>query len=129
MLQPTDMSDAAPPDVDDPLDGDEELGDALRYAITSYGADMPVDSIVRRLERGDIFVPSFQRNYVWSQKQASRFLESLLLGLPVPGIFLFKEPHNRKLMVVDGQQRLATLERFYAGLFNGKKFVLTGVSV
>lgn len=128
MLQPTDMSDAAPPDVDDPLDGDEELGDALRYAITSYGADMPVDSIVRRLERGDIFVPSFQRNYVWSQKQASRFLESLLLGLPVPGIFLFKEPHNRKLMVVDGQQRLATLERFYAGLFNGKKFVLTGVS-
>lgn len=128
MLQATDVPDVLPPDVDDPRDGDEDLGDTLRYAITSYGADMLVDGVVRRLNGGDIFVPSFQRNYVWSQRQASRFLESLLLGLPVPGIFLFREPHSRKLMVVDGQQRLATLQRFYAGVFNGKKFVLTGVS-
>lgn len=128
MLQATNLPNAPSPDVDDPRDGDEDLGDALRYAVMSYGADMLVDSIVRRLDQGDIFVPGFQRGYVWSQKQASRFLESLLLGLPVPGIFLFREPDTKKLMVIAGQQRLTTLQRFYAGIFNGKKVVMAGVS-
>ncbi len=36
-----------------------------KYEITSYGADYPVDGLVARLKRGDIYVPSFQRNYVW----------------------------------------------------------------
>lgn len=116
-----------PPEVVDPRDGDEEFGDTLRYAIRSYGADMPVESLVRRMDQ-DIFVPSFQRKFVWSQKQASRFIESLLLDLPVPGVFLFREPDTKRLMVVDGQQRLVTLERYYHGLFGNKRFGLVGVS-
>ena len=94
------------PTIEDPVGDDEELGQPVRYTISSYGADMPIDGLVNRLKRGDIFVPSFQRNFVWTITQASRFIESLVLGLPVPGIFLFKEPETRKLMVVDGQQRL-----------------------
>ncbi len=53
--------------------------------------------------------------------EASRFIESLLLGLPVPGIFLAKEPETNKLLVIDGQQRLKTLQFFYNGYFNPKK--------
>lgn len=115
-------------EIEDPLDGDEEFGDAVRYAIASYGADMPVDAMVQRLDRDDIFVPQFQRKFVWSRRQASRFVESLLLGLPVPGVFLFRVPKSRKLMVVDGQQRILTLQRFRHGRFNDKPFALTGVS-
>lgn len=114
--------------VDDPLGDDDELGGLSRYAITSYGSDMLVDGIVRRLDEGAIFIPPFQRKFVWSITQASRFIESLLLGLPVPGVFLFKEPHSRRLMVVDGQQRLLTLQQYYRGLFGDRKFGLVGVS-
>lgn len=107
---------------------DDEFADPVRYIITSYGADMPVDALIKRLDVGNIFIPEFQRNFVWTRAQSSRFVESLLLGLPVPGIFLFKEPDTQKLMIVDGQQRLQTLHRFYKGTFEEKKFDLIGVS-
>ncbi len=117
----------------DQLDGDaideqDESGGAIRYLIMSYGSDIPVDTIVTRLKREDIFVPSFQRDFIWTLSQASRFIESLLLGLPVPGVFLFKDPDTEKLMVVDGQQRLRTLEAFHDGSFGERRFRLTNVS-
>lgn len=97
------------------------------YSITSYGADYPVDSLVKRLEKDVIFIPSFQRSYVWKLPQASRFIESLLLGLPVPGIFLSREADSGKLLVIDGHQRLKTLLFFYEGIFEGREFRLTNV--
>ncbi|MCP4581672.1 MAG: DUF262 domain-containing protein [candidate division Zixibacteria bacterium] len=102
----------------------------FKYSITSYGADYPVDGLVKRIKNQSIFVPPFQRNYVWSHKMASRFIESLLLGLPVPGIFLSKEEDSRKLKVIDGQQRLRTLQFFYDGVFepNKIKFELADVN-
>ncbi|MDZ7705481.1 MAG: DUF262 domain-containing protein [Trueperaceae bacterium] len=99
----------------------------FQYSITSYGADYPVDSIVKRLRDKAILIPEFQRKYVWSIKDASRFIESLLLGLPVPGVFFSKESDTGKLLVIDGQQRLLSLLYFYDGIFGGKEFRLTGV--
>jgi len=72
----------------------------VEYAITSYGADYDVEGLVKRLERDSITIPPFQRDYVWSQQEASRFIESLLLGLPVPGIFLAREPQTEQLTVL-----------------------------
>ena len=99
------------------------------YVVTSYGADYPVDAIVKRLEQDDIFIPGFQRRFVWKQPQASRFIESLLLGLPVPGIFLGKQEETNRLLIIDGQQRLLTLRYFYEGVFagSGRQFALKGV--
>jgi len=109
-------------------EGDDEII-LFQYSITSYGADYPVDGLIKRLDNKDIIIPDFQRGYVWNQKQASRFIESLLLGLPVPGIFLSKEPLTNKLLVIDGQQRLSSLSFFYQGIFGktGKEFILKGV--
>lgn len=100
---------------------------AVSYDITSYGADYPVDGLVKRLNRRDVVIPSFdpayeetdevrgfQRRFVWTRPQMDKFVESLLLGLPVPGIFLVREKTNR-LLVLDGQQRLRTLQNFYRG--------------
>ena len=88
------------------------------YNIASYGADYDVEGIFRRLKRKEIFVPPFQRDYVWNQTDASRFIESLLLGLPVPGVFLASDPETGRFLVIDGQQRLLTIQFFYDGLFN-----------
>lgn len=123
------------PDIlDDPINEallDEEDSDEedLRYEISSYGADYDVEGLVKRLRTGDAKIPDFQRGYVWPLKQASRFVESLLLGLPVPGIFLSTEQETKKLLVIDGHQRLTTLRGFYDGIFptSKKEFALTDV--
>ena len=103
---------------------DESINDITvipeHYDITSFGADFDVEGLVKRMRRGDIFVPDFQRGYVWPQPMASRLIESLLLGLPVPGIFLARESGSNKLIVIDGQQRLKTLRDFYDGFFAQK---------
>ncbi|MEO6192553.1 MAG: DUF262 domain-containing protein [Thermoanaerobaculia bacterium] len=117
---------------------DEAESDAIvphpRYDITSYGSDPDVEGLVRRIRRAEILVPSFQRDYVWRLPEASRFVESLLLGLPVPGVFFAIEPKTNKLLVIDGQQRLKTLQFFYDGVFNPRPgegrqrvFILTDV--
>jgi len=109
------------------------------YAITAYGADPQADGLIKRMKEGDIFIPlfslpaseaagapRFQREYVWKKQQADRFIESLLLGLPVPGIFLVKEESGRHL-VLDGHQRLRSLLRFYTNDWEGGAFVLEEV--
>jgi len=107
---------------------DEESTTTVRYLISSYGADYPVDSIVSRLTSKAIDIPEFQRGFVWSWAQASKFIESLLIGLPVPGIFLSRDPGTQKLFVIDGQQRLQTLSTFYEGVLLGREFKLRGVN-
>ena len=92
-----------------------------RYDITSYGIDFDIEGIVRRVKKGDIYIPEFQRNFVWKMPESSRFIESLLLGLPVPGIFLAQDPETNKMLVIDGQQRLLSLKFFYDGYFNPKE--------
>jgi len=122
----------------------EDLDEALEvipftYSITAYGADYPVDAVVKRIESKDIIVPTFswepetgtkvvgfQREYVWPRPKADRFIESLLLGLPVPGIFLVKESTGR-FLVLDGHQRLYTLRAFHEGVINGVEYKLGDV--
>lgn len=99
----------------------EESSSPRIYGISSYGADYDVEGLVKRLKRKDIFIPPFQRDYVWNQAEASRLIESFLLGLPVPGVFLAKESDSNKLSVIDGQQRLKSLLFFYEGFFNPKE--------
>jgi len=108
--------------------GDAPDLDALPlYSITAYGADLPVDGLVKRIQSQDIYIPSFQRGFVWTKRQADRFVESLLLGLPVPGIFLARESDSHKLVVIDGQQRLRTLEFFCSGMFGEHRYALDDV--
>lgn len=115
--------------VEDALteEGDSIEVQTQRYAVSSYGADYTVDGLVKRIQNNDIVVPKFQRGFVWDIKESSRFIESLLLGLPVPSIFLTKDGDG-KLLVVDGQQRLFTLSYFYDGKWrDGKEFALRDV--
>jgi len=106
--------------------------------VTYSGQDFDVEGLVRRLNKGDILVPTFghdderitsagfQRGFVWTRPQMDRFIESLLLGYPIPGIFLVRQA-DRRYLVLDGQQRLKTLQHFYQGTFGGREFSLRNV--
>lgn len=94
-----------------------EIETPSRFEVSSYGWDSDVEGLVKRLNRGDIKLPGFQRGFVWSPTEQSRFIESLILGLPVPNIFLAKDNESKTLNIIDGQQRLKTLQRYLAGDF------------
>jgi uncharacterized protein with ParB-like and HNH nuclease domain len=110
------------------LEEDDDILPA-KFSISVSRIDFDVDGIVKRLRKDEINIPDFQRTYVWKPKQASRLIESLLLGLPVPGIFLSRELETNKLLVLDGQQRLKTLQSFYDGKlpYSRNAFSLRGV--
>ena len=111
---------------------DLEVGTPV-YRIRSYPSDPELETLHARWQRGDIIIPTFQRGFVWKPAQASRLIESFLMGLPVPGIFVFvEEPDPRenihKQLVIDGQQRLRSVFGYFNGeLPDGRVFRLTGV--
>lgn len=86
------------------------------YDIVTYPADYTLEGLIGKLNK-TIIVPGFQRKFVWNVKQASRLIESFLLGLPVPAIFLYSDPQTGKFLVVDGQQRLLSVSYFFEGYF------------
>ncbi|MXZ86863.1 MAG: DUF262 domain-containing protein [Acidimicrobiia bacterium] len=104
------------------------------YDILTYPADYTLEVIVSKWKKGEIISPNFQRNFVWSLNRASRLIESFLLGLPVPSIFLFSDQSTNSLIIVDGQQRLQSIVYFFEGVFgeevNGNRqvFRLAGLS-
>lgn len=89
---------------------DEYSNDDL-LNIQSWGVDLSVQDLLYQYKEGDILKPELQRNYVWDKKEASRFVESLLLGLPVPSIFLANMADGVRL-IVDGYQRIMTLYHY-----------------
>lgn len=103
---------------------DEETS-VISYDISVIPNDFNVMTINSLIESGIISMPTFQRNYVWDRKRASRFIESLILGLPIPQIFLYQIERN-KYSIIDGQQRLLTIYFFAKQRFprSGKRTVL-----
>ncbi len=119
-------------DLDIAEDVEEEA--YVEYDIATYPSDYTLDVLQQMKERGDITVPPYQRRYVWTIKQASVLVESFLLGLPVPPLFLYINDQN-KSEVIDGQQRLLSMVYYLEGYFGepdtkGRRqvFKLSGLS-
>ncbi len=109
--------------------GDEEEAQNIRYEIMSFPTDFTVKVMHEKWASSQLVIPDYQRRYVWNIRQASRLIESFLLGLPIPQVFLFREHSNPTLYVVDGHQRLSTIARYYDGQFSTtREFRLTGVN-
>jgi uncharacterized protein with ParB-like and HNH nuclease domain len=81
------------------------------YDITATPNDFNVVTLHNFVESGAVRIPGFQRNFVWDIGRASKLIESLILGLPVPQLFLYEQAKNR-FLVIDGQQRLMSIYYF-----------------
>ena len=105
--------------------------DINNFEIMTYPADTTLKGYKELWDTEQLKNPSFQRQYVWDQTRAGRLIESFLLGLAVPGVFLYKERNSSKYLVIDGQQRIRTVVSFLKGYFDDnrkKKFILKKVS-
>ncbi len=86
------------------------------YDITASPNDFNIKTLFHFIESGSLIIPGFQRNYVWDIKRASKLIESILLGLPIPQIFLYEQERN-KFLIIDGQQRLMSIFYFITQRF------------
>lgn len=102
----------------------EEI-DIRKCKFATYGGDFIVRQLMDMLDEQEIETPKIQRNYVWTLKIASRFIESILLDLPIPSIFLAKN-EDGKFIIIDGLQRLTCLYNYtVTGTINKKVFKLS----
>jgi hypothetical protein len=84
------------------------------YDTREYPVEVIVSKYLDNLEtdENDIFVPDYQRDLVWDDSRQSKFIESILIGLPIPFVFVADDKESGRLEIVDGSQRIRTLARF-----------------
>ncbi|WFU79412.1 DUF262 domain-containing protein [Bradyrhizobium sp. CIAT3101] len=95
----------------------------VRYIVREYPAEVVVRKYLvgKDSDRNEIYVPDYQRDLIWPQKNQSRFIESMLIGIPIPFLFVAdisekEDPDSSgRLEIVDGVQRIRTLVEFMSG--------------
>ena len=85
-----------------------EQSKRIEFYLTEYSVEL----LALKMERGDFEIPPYQREDTWEPSRKDRFIESLLMGLPIPFLFFWEIPDSGKLEIVDGSQRLRTIHQF-----------------
>lgn len=126
-------------DRDEEFEGDDadesssdlELSEDKFAGLLVAPADWTIETLYRQIGKQIDLDPDFQRRNVWSSKAKSRFIESLMLGIPIPQILLSAKPNSKSsFLVLDGKQRLLTIKEFLDGtLPNGRPFHLRSLRV
>lgn len=124
------------PEYSEPLEGIEDLHDlsprGVHQAVVS-ATDWTTETIIGQINKGNIQLnPAFQRRDAWRADRKSRFIESLILGFPVPQLVLAESKERKgSYIVIDGKQRLLSVRQFAAevddAVYNVLK--LTGLSI
>lgn len=106
----------------------EEQIRALQREVKYDLRDFTVDYLVKQFRDDLFFIPSYQRQFIWRPSNKSNFIESVILGLPIPMLFVADMTDGR-LEIVDGAQRIQTLEEFLGNdLRLGKLSLLTNLT-
>lgn len=114
------------------LKADEQIK-AYSKKIDFYTSEYTVEILAKKVSEGEYTVPEYQREYTWDEPRKCRFIESLIIGLPIPFLFFWMNDDTGKLEIVDGSQRLRTIEEYFNNrlmlnglerldLLNGTKF-------
>ncbi|UFN51779.1 DUF262 domain-containing protein (plasmid) [Roseomonas sp. OT10] len=89
-----------------------EQSKRIEFNLVEY----TIEILANKMEDGSFFIPDYQREDTWEDARKSRFVESILMGLPIPFLFFWERPDGR-LEIVDGSQRLRTIQQFILGGF------------
>lgn len=83
----------------------------IEFYLTEYSVEL----LAAKMHTNEFVIPPYQRDDTWEPARKSRFIESLLMGLPIPFLFFWESPATGKLEIVDGSQRLRTIDQFVLG--------------
>ena len=107
--------------------GDEDEVLTVETQLLQSLGSPSIPDFLREVESGDLVIPKSRRTLRWSRERASRWIESLLLDLPVPKVVLFTERERGRSVVADGCQRLLSILYYYRGAIGDEEFTLRGV--
>lgn len=107
-------SDAEKAELDIQIQEKQKITD---YEIREFPVSVIVDKFTNGLEKdeAELYIPDYQREFIWDERQRSRFIESIMLNLPIPYLFVAdtaQEKFEGRLEIVDGSQRIRTLVDF-----------------
>ena len=85
-----------------------EQSKRIEFFLTEFSIEL----LAAKMKNEDFIIPQYQRNDNWEPERKSRFVESILMGLPIPFLFFWESPGTGKLEIVDGSQRLRTIQQF-----------------
>lgn len=93
----------------------EEQIRALRKEIDYNTRDYSIDFLIQQFRNDEFYIPDeYQRQYIWNDSDKNRFIESILLGLPIPLMF-FSDTEDGRCEIIDGAQRTQAMEEFMSG--------------
>src|SRR5579859_2413807 len=129
---------STPDDLDEAddlsIENEDDLGEIskgiLKQAVV-FSTDWTTDVLIQQLEKGNIDLdPAFQRRDAWTIRRKSLFIESLIVGLPIPQIVLAEKPELKgTFLVIDGKQRLLSLLRFTQRFDDQEPFALSNLKL
>ena len=105
------ISDLKLAEIENQIEQDQK---AVSYDIREFTIEYYVSKYLDGLdtEENELYVPDYQREFIWEEKRQSKFIESLMLGLPIPLVFVAEIEKDGRLEIVDGSQRIRTLAAF-----------------
>jgi uncharacterized protein with ParB-like and HNH nuclease domain len=115
------MADQDPIDLGDSNTSEIQIPLADKYSaqmrqIVSQKIDLPISTISEMIKEQINLDPSFQRRDRWDRDKQSRFIESIIMNVPIPPVFL-REDEYRMYVVLDGRQRLTAINDFFKNLY------------
>ena len=103
------------PTAEDRIQAEEQLLEEQKQ--TRYDTkEFTVEVLVNLMDKAELTIPVYQREYVWPKRHRSRFVESLLMGIPIPILF-GAQAKDGEIEIIDGVQRLRTLQEYLHGGF------------
>ncbi len=114
-------------------DANDDESTPLAHDILVIPTDYTLETLHTKWRNNDIVIPNFERGYVWGLPQASKLIESFMMGLPVPPVYL-STTDEQKSVVIDGLQRLLTIFSYLEGAFpentpyGGREFRIAGIN-
>ncbi len=108
-----------------------EISKSILKQAVVFSTDWTTEVLIQQLTKGNIDLdPAFQRRDAWTPRRKSLFIESLILGLPVPQIVLAEKAGSKgKFLVIDGKQRLLSLLRFTQVFDEQQPFALSSLKL
>lgn len=101
---------------DDKVTNEPDYSYIQNISITQRKVDLAFKTLVDGFDEALYVIPKYQRKYIWSQEQVENLAVSLIRGLPIPPIYVYKNKYNQ-MEILDGQQRMLSLLLYYKGKY------------